>query len=247
MGGALQYFKINGCSVAKVIAVYKQGKPGIFSLDILKEFRGENNVHGLPSDPPHPSFQGGDKITEISSSELERLITERIKSQERQLDRREQDPGDRRETAGQTESQEINRLTARPRSHPSVKRQGGAHPTLNLDGEVEMQGGDERGAEHQPDTRLEDPEEPTPPTPTYENEIDMQEGVKRGPAGCIENPGNGKLRRREGIKRGLQDMLPVSYEEYDTSLDLEDQSKRCKTTVNCLLASCRCKRETAVM
>ena len=107
-----------------------------------------------------------------------------------------------------------------------------------------MQGGDKRGAEHQPDTRLEDPEELTLPTPTHENEIDMQEGgtgVKRGPAGCFENPSNGKLRRREGIKRGLQDMLPVSYEEYDTSWDLEDQSKRSKTVVNCLLASCRCK------
>ena len=46
-----------------------------------------------------------------------------------------------------------------------------------------MQGGDEREAEHQPNTRLENPEEPTPPTPAPENEIDMQEGgtgVKRG-------------------------------------------------------------------
>ena len=60
----------------------------------------------------------------------------------------------------------------------------------------------------------------------------------------MENPGNGKLRRREGIKRGLRDTMPVSYEEYDTSWDLEDQSKRCQRSVNCLLASCRCKRET---
>ena len=75
--------------LAEVIAVYEQGKPRIVSLDILKEFRGENNIHGLTSDPKHPSFQGGDEITEIPSSELERPITERIKSQERQLDRRE--------------------------------------------------------------------------------------------------------------------------------------------------------------
>ena len=48
----------------------------------------------------------------------------------------------------------LNRLTMRPRSHPAVKRQGGgAHPTLDLDGEVEMQGGDKREAEHQPNTR----------------------------------------------------------------------------------------------
>ena len=51
--------------LADVIAVFEQGKPRIVSLNILKEFWGENNVHGLPSDPPHPSFQGGDKITEI--------------------------------------------------------------------------------------------------------------------------------------------------------------------------------------
>ena len=39
--------------------------------------------------------------------------------------------------------------------------------------------------------------------------------------------------------------MPVSYEEYDTSWDPEDQSKKCKRSVNCLLVSCRCKRETA--
>ena len=85
-----------------MIAVYKQGKPRIVSLDIPKEFRGENNVHGLPSDPPHPSFQGGDEITEIPSSELDRPIKERIKSQERQLDRRKRDPAGQRETDGTT-------------------------------------------------------------------------------------------------------------------------------------------------
>ena len=65
-----------------------------------------------------------------------------------------------------------------------MKRQGGgAHPTLDLDGEVEMQGGDEGEAEQQPSTRLGNPEEPTPPTPNLKNELDMQEGskgVKRG-------------------------------------------------------------------
>ena len=38
-------------------------------------------------------------------------------------------------------------------------------------------------------------------------------GVKRGQAECVENPGNGKLRRREGIKQGLRDITPMSYEE----------------------------------
>ena len=46
-------------ALAEVIAVYEQGKPRIVSLDILKEFRGENNVHGLPSDPPPPSIYRG--------------------------------------------------------------------------------------------------------------------------------------------------------------------------------------------
>ena len=39
--------------------------------------------------------------------------------------------------------------------------------------------------------------------------------------------------------------MPVSYEEYENSWDIEDQSKRCKRALNCLLLSCRCKRETA--
>ena len=78
----------------------------------------------------------------------------------------------------------------------------------------------------------------------------MQEkgaGVKRGQSEHAENLINGKLRRREGIKRGLQDMDPMSYEEYDDSWDLEDQSKRCKRAVNCLLVGCGCKRETAMI
>ena len=69
-----------------------------------------------------------------------------------------------------------------------------------------MQGGEERGVEHQSDTRLENQEELTLPNQTQENEIDMQErgtGVKRGQSEHVENPGNGKLSRREGIKHGL--------------------------------------------
>ena len=84
------------------------------------------------------------------------------------------------------------------------------------------------------------------PTLTHENEIDMQEGgtgVKRGQPECIENPCNGKLRRRDGIQRSLRDIASVNYEEYNTCWDLEDQSKRCKRVVNCLLASCKCKAE----
>ena len=118
-----------------------------------------------------------------------------------------------------------------------------------------MQGGEEREAEHQSDIRMENTEEPTLLTETQENVIeenviDMQEkgaGVKRGQSEHAENLVNGKLRRREGIKRGLRDIDRVSYEEYDNSWDLEDQSKRCKRAVNCLLVSCGCKRETAMI
>ena len=35
----------------------------------------------------------------------------------------------------------------------------------------------------------------------------------------------------------------MSYEEYEESWDLEDQSKKCRRAVNCLLASCDCRGE----
>ena len=35
----------------------------------------------------------------------------------------------------------------------------------------------------------------------------------------------------------------MSYEEYEESWDLEDQSKKCKRAANCLLASCECRGE----
>ena len=162
-------------ALAEVIAVYEHGKPRVVSLDILKEFRGENNVHRLPSDPPHPAFQGGDEITEIPSSELERPITERIKCQERQSDRRERDPGDRRETAGQTETQEIRQTDRETHITSSCEKEGEPPPpTLDLDKEVEMQGGDEGEVELQHNTRLEDIDEPTLSTLN----IDMQEGLQ---------------------------------------------------------------------
>ena len=85
-------------------------------------------------------------------------------------------------------------------------KRGGAHPTLDLDGEVEMQGGDEGGVDLQHSNKVEEIDEPTLPTLTHENEIDMQEGstgAKRGQPECVENPCNGKLRRSEGIKLSL--------------------------------------------
>ena len=128
-----------------------------------------------------------------------------------------------------------------------------------------MQGGE---AENQHNNRLEEIDELTLPTLAFENEMDIQEGetgakggqsedaeneaymqekvtgVKRGQAECVENPCNGKSRRRGGIKRSLLDITPVSYEEYEDSWDLENQSKKCKKAANCLLASCDCRGES---
>ena len=247
-------------ALAEVMAVYEQGKLRIVSLDILKEFSGENNMHGLPSDPPHPAFLGGDEITEIPSSELEKPITAGVKDQERQSDESERDPGDRRETAGQTEQQVIRQTDHKTQITFNCEKEGGEPPPLDLDGEVEMQGGDSGEAEAQHNNRLEGIDEPPWPTLTRENEIKIQEragrgraedvenevnmqeegvtGEKRGPPECGESSGNGKLQRREGIKRSLWDITPVSYEEYDDNWDLEDQSKKSKRAAICLLASC---------
>jgi hypothetical protein len=97
-----------------------------------------------------------------------------------------------------------------------------------------MQGGDNEEAEAHHNNGLKGIDEPPLPTlarenviKVQENEVDMQEeggtGEKRGLSECGERSGNGKLRRREGIKRSLRDITPVSYEEYDDSWDLEDQ------------------------
>jgi len=72
-----------------------------------------------------------------------------------------------------------------------------------LDEEVIMQGGDEREAEHQPNTRLENPEEPTPLNPTHENEIDMQEGgagVKRGTIRVHRKPWQRQIEKKRRDK-----------------------------------------------
>ena len=122
-----------------------------------------------------------------------------------------------------------------------------------------MQGGDNGEAEAQHNNGLEGIDEPPLPTlarenviKIQENEVDMREeggtGEKRGLSECGERLGNDKLQRREGIKQSLRDITPVSYEEYDDSWDLEDQSKKCKKAANCLLASCdcRCKSEPII-
>ena len=77
--------------------------------------------------PPHPSFKGGDEITEIPNLELRGPRTEEIKIQERQLDRRERDPGEKRDNAGQTEPQEV-RQTDRKTQITSDCEEGRGEP-----------------------------------------------------------------------------------------------------------------------
>ena len=78
--------------------------------------------------PPHPAFVGGDEITEIPSSGFERPITEEIKKLERQADKRERDPGDRRETAGQAEQQVIRQTDRETQITSSCEMNRGGTP-----------------------------------------------------------------------------------------------------------------------
>ena len=144
-------------------------------------------MHRLPSDPPpHPSFQGGGEITEIPALDVEKPITEDIARQDRQLGKSDHDPGARKDTAGQTDPLDIRQTDRETQITSSCEEGGkGSHPSLDLDGEVDMQGEGKRGAEYQPFPSLENTEEPTQPTllqlsgavPAYspENEIDQQE------------------------------------------------------------------------
>jgi len=54
--GPYQIVRLIAPALAEIMAVYEKGKTRLVSLDILKEFRGENGVYGYPSDPPptHP-------------------------------------------------------------------------------------------------------------------------------------------------------------------------------------------------
>ena len=47
------------------MTVYERGKHWLVSIDVLKEFRGDSGVHGLPSDPPHSAVL--ETIKELSS------------------------------------------------------------------------------------------------------------------------------------------------------------------------------------
>ena len=107
-------------------------------------------------------FQGGDEITEIPSLDVEKPITEDIGRQDRQLGRSDHDPGARRDTAGPTGPQEIRQTDSETQITSSCEEEGrGSDPTLDLDGEVEMQKEGKRGAGYPPLPSLGDTGEPT--------------------------------------------------------------------------------------
>ena len=58
----------------------------------------------------------------------------------------------------------------------------------------------------------------------------------------MERNDTGKWQRREGMKRNLRDLTPVSYMEYDTSWEDVNQSKKCRKEINCQLVDCECRR-----
>ena len=52
-------------ALEEVMKVYEKGKSRLVGIDILKEIRGDNNMHVFPIDPPHSAVLEGDKIGEI--------------------------------------------------------------------------------------------------------------------------------------------------------------------------------------
>ena len=48
-------------------------------------------MHGSPSDPPHPTFQGEEEIKEIPNIDIEKPTTEREKSRDGQPGRGDHD------------------------------------------------------------------------------------------------------------------------------------------------------------
>ena len=123
--GPYKIIRLMAPAPAEVIAAFEQGKPRVLSLDILKEYYRENNIHGFPSDPPHPLFQVEDEITEFPNQNIEKPITEGIRRQDRQLDRGVQGLGDRRDSVGQTDHQEISQADREVQINLSEMKRGG--------------------------------------------------------------------------------------------------------------------------
>ena len=48
--------------------------------------------------------------------------------------------------------------------------------------------------------------------------------------------------REKELSKDYKTPLPVNYKEYDVGCDQEDEPKKCRTSLNCLLDRCVCKR-----
>ena len=149
-----------------------------------------------PVTPPHPSFQGEEEIKEIPDLDIKKLITEGIGSKNGQLARDNQDQKDRRDIDGQTDCEVIGQTDLKIQIDlSSTETVGAVNPTLDLDGDVDMQGGEEGRVVHTPHPMQEDLEEQIQPVPpqtwggenppigvaqphSLEKEIIMQEGAR---------------------------------------------------------------------
>ena len=93
-----------------------------------------------------PLVQGEEEITEIPDLDIKKLITEGIGSKNGQLARDNQDQKDRRDIDGQTDCEVIGQTNLKIQIDlSSTETVGAVNPTLDLDGDVDMQGGEERG------------------------------------------------------------------------------------------------------
>ena len=116
--------------------------------------------------PPHPSFTGGDEITEIPNSGPEKPIAEEIKRSENRLNQGDRDRGEGGRIAIQPEQQWKGQTDRETQITPSCEeRRELTPPPLDLDGEVEMAGEGERRGEDNPNSGPGEIEAPPPPHP----------------------------------------------------------------------------------
>ena len=248
-------------ALAEVIEVYEKGKPRIVSVDIIKEFRGENGLYGYPSDPPHPQIVLEDEIREIPNLENTPPAQESI-IKTPDLSKYEAAAKQNSNYSNTADNREEGRLTTEEgggRVNPSIHSGGNVemgeeHLSTEVTTEMkeaEISGttvdmGEERIEQTVPliidpaarDTaaRLEERE-------TMETEIKQDVLKRQG----TEIQGETKRRHREGIKRSRRSRPEVAYEELEDDLDELDEPKRCRWNINCISTPCNCKETTQPM
>ena len=238
--GPYQIMRLLAPALAKVMAVFEQGKPRVVSLDILKEYRGENNVHGFPSDPPppHPSFQGEEEVKEIPT------LTQREQRQERQGAEHSQFTVDNSLNRDCDKEGRADRETQICVNNPA--EMGQADQELDMDEDTEMQGGEGGAAPHLPTPSQKNIEEPpqtaqrhtwrgenkaacvTPP-PSTDNKVIMEEAKGGGEEGARRAQGrqtHWQMAEARGDKEESLGLAPHQLPEYETSWDEPDQSKK---------------------